>query len=164
MTNKPGWRFLLFLGNCSIAIGSGSFPIKAFSMASRLAVLTLLLVCVVWGAWLNYVVTARVDEGEVQINYFFQAFSSPNYIWFSTLFFSVAALAAKMFFTIIPAIIYSKRPWGVVICHEIFRSLQARLTKNCRRFCQPAPINHGYSTMLSSKRHWKHFLGFPEYF
>ena len=43
-------------------------------MASRLAVLTLLLVCVVWGAWLNYVVTARVDEGEVQINYFFRLF------------------------------------------------------------------------------------------
>ena len=74
MTNKPGWHFLLFLGNCSIAIGSGSFPIKPFSMASRLAVLTLLLVCVVWGAWLNYVVTARVDEGEVQINYFFWLF------------------------------------------------------------------------------------------
>ena len=47
-------------------------------MASRLAVLALLLVCVVWGAWLNYVATARVDEGEVQINYFFQAFSSPS--------------------------------------------------------------------------------------
>ena len=43
-------------------------------MASRLAVLALLLVCVVWGAWLNYVVTARVDEGEVQINYFFKLF------------------------------------------------------------------------------------------
>ena len=39
-------------------------------MAGRLAVLALLLVCVVWGAWLNYVATARVDEGEVQINYF----------------------------------------------------------------------------------------------
>ena len=49
-------------------------------MAGRLAVLALLLVCVVWGAWLNYVATARVDEGEVQINYFFQAFSSPIYI------------------------------------------------------------------------------------
>ena len=48
-------------------------------MAGRLAVLALLLVCVVWGAWLNYVATARVDEGEVQIN-FFQAFSSPIYI------------------------------------------------------------------------------------
>ena len=57
-----------------IAIGSGSFPIKAFSMASRLAVLTLLLVCVVRGAWLNYVATARVDEGEVQIHYFFRLF------------------------------------------------------------------------------------------
>ena len=33
-------------------------------MASRLAVLALLLVCVVWGGWLNYVATARV-EGEV---------------------------------------------------------------------------------------------------
>ena len=132
MTDKPCWHFLLFLENCPIAIGSGSFPAKAFSMAGRLAVLALLLVCVVWGAWLNYVATARVDEGEVQINYFFQAFSSPIYIWFSTLFFSVAALAAKMFFTNISAIIYSKRPWGVVICHEIFQSLQARLFKNCR--------------------------------
>ena len=45
---------------------SGSFPIKAFSMASRLAVLALLLVCVVWGAWLTYVATALV-EGEVNI-------------------------------------------------------------------------------------------------
>ena len=35
-------------------------------MASRLAVLALLLVCVVWGAWLNYVATALV-EGEVNI-------------------------------------------------------------------------------------------------
>ena len=164
MTNKPGWQFLLFLENCSIAIRSGSFPAKAFSMPGRLAVLALLLVCVVRGAWLNYVATAHVDEGEVQIKLFFQDFSSPNYIWFSTSFFSVADLAAKMFFTIISAIIYSKRPWGVVIFHEIFRSLQARLFKNCRRFCQSSPINHGYSTMLSSKRHWKHFLGFPEYF
>jgi len=49
-----------------IAIGSGSFPVKAFSMASRLVVLALLLVCVVWGAWLNYVATALV-EGEVNI-------------------------------------------------------------------------------------------------
>ena len=32
-------------------------------MASRLAVLALLLVFAVWGAWLNYVATARV-EGE----------------------------------------------------------------------------------------------------
>ena len=32
-------------------------------MASRLAMLALLLACVVWGAWLNYVATARV-EGE----------------------------------------------------------------------------------------------------
>ena len=39
-------------------------------MAGRLAVLALLLVCVVWGAWLNYVATARDNEGEVQINYF----------------------------------------------------------------------------------------------
>ena len=39
-------------------------------MADRLAVSALLLVCVVWGAWLNYVATARVNEGEVQINYF----------------------------------------------------------------------------------------------
>ncbi|CAH3189213.1 unnamed protein product [Porites lobata] len=30
-------------------------------MASRLAVLALLLACVVWGAWLNYVATARVE-------------------------------------------------------------------------------------------------------
>ena len=43
-------------------------------MASRLAVLALLLVCVVWGAWLNYVASARLDEGEVQINYFFRFF------------------------------------------------------------------------------------------
>ena len=35
-------------------------------MASRLAVLALLLACVVWGAWLNYVATALV-EGEVNI-------------------------------------------------------------------------------------------------
>ena len=104
MTDKSGWHFLLFLENCPIAIGSGSFPIKAFSMAGRLAVLALLLVCVVWGAWLNFVATARVDEGEVQIKLFFQAFSSPNYTWFSTLFFSVAALAVKMFSTIISAI------------------------------------------------------------
>ena len=34
-------------------------------MAGRLAVLALLLVCVVRGAWLNYVATAHVDEGEV---------------------------------------------------------------------------------------------------
>ena len=41
-------------------------------MASRLAVLALLLVCVVWGAWLNYVATARV-EGEVnRLSYFFR--------------------------------------------------------------------------------------------
>jgi len=32
-------------------------------MASRLAVLAFLLVFAVWGAWLNYVATARV-EGE----------------------------------------------------------------------------------------------------
>ena len=44
-------------------IGSGAFPAKTFSMASRLAVLALLLICVVWGAWLNYVATAHV-EGE----------------------------------------------------------------------------------------------------
>ena len=44
-------------------------------MADRLAVLALLLVCVVWGAWLNYVATARVDEGELQIKLFFQSFS-----------------------------------------------------------------------------------------
>ena len=49
-------------------------------MASRLAVLALLLVCVVWGAWLNYAASALV-EGEVnKFSYFFQAFSSPNYI------------------------------------------------------------------------------------
>ena len=65
MTNKPGWHFLLYLENYSIVIGGGSFPIKAFSMADRLAVLALFLVYVVWGAWLNYVATARVDEGEV---------------------------------------------------------------------------------------------------
>ena len=46
--------------SCPIAIGSDLFPIKPFSMASRLAVLALLLVCV---AWLNFVATARV-EGE----------------------------------------------------------------------------------------------------
>ena len=40
-------------------------------MASRLAVLALLLVCVVWGAWLNYAATALV-EGEVnKFSYFF---------------------------------------------------------------------------------------------
>ena len=49
-----------------ITIGSGSFPVKAFSMASRLAVLALLLVFAVWGAWLNYIVTARV-EGEASL-------------------------------------------------------------------------------------------------
>ena len=44
-------------------------------MADRLAVLALFLVYVVWGAWLNYVATARVDEGEVQIKLVFQAFN-----------------------------------------------------------------------------------------
>ena len=63
---------LLFHDNCPIAIGNGLFPIKTFSMASRLVVLALLLVCVVWGAWLNYVATARV-EGEVnRLSYFFR--------------------------------------------------------------------------------------------
>ncbi|CAH3177431.1 unnamed protein product, partial [Porites lobata] len=47
--------------SCPIAFGSGSFPIKAFSMSGRLAVLTLFPVCVVWGTWLNYVATARVE-------------------------------------------------------------------------------------------------------
>ena len=54
--------------SCPIAIGSGSFPIKPFTMASRLAVLALLLVRVAWGAWLNFVATARVEgEGGLQI-------------------------------------------------------------------------------------------------
>ena len=52
-----------FPNNCPITIGSGSFSVKAFSMASRLAMVALLLVFVVWGAWPNYVATARV-EGE----------------------------------------------------------------------------------------------------
>ena len=59
---KPGLHFC-FPNNCPITIGSGSFPVKAFSMASRLAMVALLLVFVVWGAWPNYVATARV-EGE----------------------------------------------------------------------------------------------------
>ena len=41
-------------------------------MSGRLAVLTLFLVCVVSGAWLNYLATARV-EGEVnRFSYFFR--------------------------------------------------------------------------------------------
>ena len=41
-------------------------------MSGRLAVITLFPVCVVWGAWLNYVATARV-EGEVnRFSYFFR--------------------------------------------------------------------------------------------
>ena len=47
-------------------------------MASRLAVLALLLVFAVWGAWLNYVATARV-EGEAGLQillaiFFFRIF------------------------------------------------------------------------------------------
>ena len=59
---KAGLHFC-FPNNCPITIGSGSFSVKAFSMASRLAMVALLLVFVVWGAWPNYVATARV-EGE----------------------------------------------------------------------------------------------------
>ena len=59
---KPGLHFC-FPNNCPSTIGSGSFPINTFSMASRLAMLALLLVFAVWRAWPNYVATARV-EGE----------------------------------------------------------------------------------------------------
>ena len=63
---------MLFHNNCPIKIGSGSFPVKTFSMASRLAVLALLLVFAVWGTWLNYVATARVEgEAGKQIQLFF---------------------------------------------------------------------------------------------
>ena len=41
-------------------------------MASRLAVLALLLVFAVWGTWLNYVATARIEgEAGKQIQLFF---------------------------------------------------------------------------------------------
>ena len=65
-----GWLFLLYHNNCPIAIGSGSFPAKSFSMASRLAVFALLLVFAVWGAWLNYVATARVEGEGNRFSYF----------------------------------------------------------------------------------------------
>ena len=53
-----------------MAIGSGSFPAKTFSMASLLAVLALLLAFAVWGAWLNYIATARVEGEGNRFSYF----------------------------------------------------------------------------------------------
>ena len=54
---------MLFRNNCLITFGRGSFPVIPFIMARRLAMFALLLVFAVWGAWPNYVATARV-EGE----------------------------------------------------------------------------------------------------
>ena len=63
-------------------------------MASRLAVLALLLVCVVWGSWLSNVATARV-EGEVNIFTYFLRHS------FSTT--SVESLTAMAMFAFLSA-------------------------------------------------------------
>ena len=76
-------------------------------MASRLAMFALLLVFAVWGAWPNYVATARVEgEAGKQILlaiFHFQAFlANISYITFS-----FASLAAKIF-AIISAVIYTK--------------------------------------------------------
>ena len=48
-------------------------------MASRLAVLALLLVFAVWGAWLSYVATARVEgEGNRFSHFSFSGFFFAN--------------------------------------------------------------------------------------
>ena len=78
-------------------------------MADRLAVSAILLVCVVWGAWLNYVATARVNEGEVQINYFSDFFFAELHLIQYVVFLS-CGFSCEDVLKIISAIICSKRP------------------------------------------------------
>ena len=129
--------FLLFHNNCPIKIGSGSFPVKTFSMASRLAVLALLLVFAVWGTWLNYVATARV-EGEagkqIQLFFIFRRFFSPTSV-ITFLFASLAAVSCEDHLCNYFSCYIHKRPCRVATLGDLKLKDFVRRADNCEVNC-----------------------------